>query len=167
MSDNLARDVHDAVADSDSLVEASVRPPATTPRELEVMRRDVLRKLKLGREMRVAELGCGIALLGVPVAARVAHYVGLDFAPRAVDVANDRLRAAGFGERAKVLCVDVLSVAPAELEALGRFDRVLMYGAFHYARTDAEATCFLQRVVDLLDVGGRALIGNIHSRTCG
>jgi hypothetical protein len=40
MSDNLVRDVHDAVAGSDSLVEASVRPPRTTPRELRAMGHD-------------------------------------------------------------------------------------------------------------------------------
>jgi predicted O-methyltransferase YrrM len=161
VSDNLARDIHDAVADSESVVEASVRPPTTTSRELEAMRRDVLGKLRLDPEMRVAEIGCGIALLGLPVAEHVARYVGLDFAPRAVEVANERLRAAGLAERSEVLCVDVLSVAVEELEALGRFDRVLMYGTIHYARSEEEAARFLLRVLDLLEVGGRALIGNV------
>lgn len=161
MSDNLVRDVHDAAAGSDSPVEASVRPPGTTPRELGAMQRDVLRKLRLRPGVSVAEIGCGVGLLGVPVAESAARYVGLDFAPQAVQVANERLHAAGVGDRARALCVDVLTVGGEELQALGRFDRVLVYAVLHYARTESEAVRFLQRTVDLLAPGGRALIGNV------
>ncbi len=161
MSENLVRDVHDAVARSDSVVEASARPPATSPRELRAMERDVLRKLQLGARTGVVEIGCGIALLGVPVARRAARYVGLDFAPQAVETARERLRAAGLEDRSRVLCMDVLSAAGDELDSLGRFERVLMYAAFHYARSESEAVCLLQRAFDLLAPAGRALIGNV------
>jgi 2-polyprenyl-3-methyl-5-hydroxy-6-metoxy-1,4-benzoquinol methylase len=161
MSDNPVRDVHDAVADSRSPAEASVRPPGTTSRQLKAMKRDVVRKLALQRELSVVEIGCGVGLLGVPVARRAARYVGLDFAPRAVQVANDQLRSAGRGNNARALCLDVLTVGRAELHALGSFDRVLMYAVFHYARTEQEATLFLQHTLDLLAPGGRALIGNV------
>lgn len=161
MSENLVRDVHDAVARSKSQVEASVRPPATSPRELRAMQRDVRRKLALRSGMSVAEIGCGVALLGVPIAERAGRYVGLDFAPEAVRVANERLGAARVGDRAHALCIDVLALAEDELAALGRFDRVLVYAVFHYARTDEEAVRFLQRTVELLNPGGRALVGNI------
>jgi SAM-dependent methyltransferase len=161
MSDNLVRDVHDAVAGSRSPAEASVRPPGTTPRQLVAMQRDVLRKLRLRRGTSVAEIGCGVALLGVPVARRAGRYVGLDFAPRAVQVANDRLRSAGRHHSAHVVCIDVLTAGREELQELGSFDRVLMYAVFHYARTEQEAMLFLQRTVDLLAPGGRALIGNV------
>ena len=160
MSENLVRDVHDAVARSDSVVEASARPPATTPRELRAMERDVLRKLRLGAGTGVVEIGCGIGVLGVPVARRAARYVGLDFAPQAVEAARERLRAAGLEDRSRVLCIDVLS-GGEEFDALGRFERVLMYAVFHYARTESEAVCLLQRAFDLLTPGGRALIGNV------
>ncbi len=161
MSENLVRDVHDALARSDSVVEASARPPATTPRELRAMERDVLRKLRLGAGTGVVEIGCGIGVLGVPVAHHAARYVGLDFAPQAVEAARERLRAAGLEDRARVLCMDVLRVGGEEIDALGRFERVLMYAAFHYARTESEAVCLLQRAFDLLAPGGRALIGNV------
>ncbi|MFI5036897.1 MAG: SAM-dependent methyltransferase [Solirubrobacterales bacterium] len=161
MSDNLVRDVHDAVAGSDSPVEASVRPPGTTSRELRTMWRDVLRKLRLRPGVSVAEIGCGVGLLGVPVAESSARYLGLDFAPQAVRVANERLRAAEVVNRARVLCVDVLAVSGGELEALGRFDRVLVYAVLHYARSEREAVRFLQLTVDLLAPGGRALVGNV------
>ena len=161
MSENLVRDVHDALARSDSVVQASARPSATTPRELRAMERDVLRKLRLGAGTGVVEIGCGIALLGVPVARRAARYVGLDFAPQAVETARERLRTAGLEERSRVLCMDVFSVGGAELDALGRFERVLMYAVFHYARTESEAVCLLQRAFDLLAPGGQALIGNV------
>lgn len=161
MSENLVRDVHDAVADSDSAVEASVRPPGTTPREMQAMRRDVLAKLRLHSGASVAEIGCGVGLLGVPIARAAARYVGLDFAPRAVRVANERLAAHAVADRASALCIDVLSARADELGALGRFDRVLVYAVFHYARSEREATRFLRVVTDLLAPGGRALIGNI------
>ncbi len=161
MSENLVRDIHDAVAHSDNPAEASVRPPATTARELRAMRRDVLRKLRLRADASVIEIGCGVGLLGVPIAERTARYVGLDFAPRTVEVANERLRAAGLADRATVLCGDVLSDGEQSPLTLGRFDRVLVYSAFHYARSEHEAVRFLQRSVDLLAPGGRALIGNV------
>jgi SAM-dependent methyltransferase len=161
VSDNLVRDIHDVVAGSEDLVEASVRPAGTTQRELRAMQRDVLRKLWLRAGTSVVEIGCGVGLLGVPVAERAAHYVGLDFAPRAVQVANERLQAAGVGGHAQVLCLDVLDVAAEELSRLGRFDRVLVYAVFHYVRSEQEAVCLLQRIADLLAPGGRALIGNV------
>ena len=161
MSENLVRDLHDLVATSEDPSQASVRPPTTTRRELRAMRHDVLRKLRLSGSMSVVEIGCGVCLLGVPVAERVASYVGLDFAPRAVQVANERLRAAGVGARARALCVDMLSITDEDLERLGRFDRVLMYAVFHYVRDEQEAVRLLRRTVDLLAPGGRALVGNI------
>lgn len=167
MSENLVRDLHDLVATSEDLSQASVRPPTTTRRELRAMRRDVLGKLRLSRGMSVAEIGCGVCLLGAPVAERVSRYVGLDFAPQAVQVANERLRTAGVGDRARALCVDVLSITDEELERLGRFDRVLMYAVLHYARNEQEAVRLLRRTVDLLAPGGRALVGNIPLEDLG
>jgi SAM-dependent methyltransferase len=161
VSDNLVRDIHDLVATSADPSQASARPPGTTRRELRAMRRDVLDKLRLTRGMSVAEIGCGICLLGAPVARQASRYVGLDFAPQAVRVANERLRAAGLGDRAQALCLDVLNLADDELQRLGRFDRVLMYAVLHYARTEQEAVRLLQRAVDLLAPGGMALVGNV------
>lgn len=163
MSENLIRDVHDAVARSNSPVEASVRPPTTTAREMSAMQRDVRRKLAMRPGVSLLEIGCGVALLGLPLARQAGRYVGLDFAPEAVAVANERLCAAGLEASAGAICVDVVgSDADAEeLAALGRFDRVLVYAVLHYARTEQEALRFLQRTVDLLVSGGRALIGNV------
>jgi 2-polyprenyl-3-methyl-5-hydroxy-6-metoxy-1,4-benzoquinol methylase len=160
-SDNLVRDLHDAVAGSDSLAEASVRPAGTSGRELRALRHDALRKLRLAPGLSVVEIGCGIGLLGVPVARRARCYVGLDFAPHAVAVANSRLRAASLAPRARAICVDVLKVDSEELKTLGCFDRVLVYSVLHYARTEAEALRFLQSTVELLAPRGRALVGNM------
>jgi SAM-dependent methyltransferase len=161
VSENLVRDIHDAVACSENPAQASVRPPGTTTRELAAMRRDVLGKLHLYPNTSVLEIGCGVGLLGVPIARRAASYVGLDFAPRAVRVANERLQAAGVGDCARALCLDVLGSSAQELSKLGRFDRVLMYAVLHYARDEREAVLFLRRTLDLLAPSGRALIGNL------
>jgi predicted O-methyltransferase YrrM len=164
VSENLVRDIHDAVAESENLVEASVRPLGTTQREMRAMRRDVLRKLRLAPGMSVAEIGCGVGVLGVPIARAAARYVGLDFAPQAVRVANERLRAAGLGDRAHALLLDVMGATEEDLRGLGRFDRVLLYAVLNTARGEQEATRFLQRTVDLLAPGGRALVGNVPLR---
>jgi SAM-dependent methyltransferase len=161
VSDALLREIHDVVADSDNPAEASLRPPGTTRRELRAMQRDVLRKLCLGRETSVAEIGCGVGLLGVSVAARAGRYLGLDFAPQAVRVANERLRAAALDGRADVLCLDVLSVEDGQLRALGRFDRVLVYAVLQCVRDEQEGVRFLQRTLDLLAPGGVALVGSL------
>lgn len=167
MSENLVRDIHDAVAESEDLVEASIRPPGTSQREMRAMQRDVLRKLRLDPGMSVAEIGCGVGVLGVPIARAAARYVGLDFAPQAVRVANERLQAAGLGERAHALRLDVLGAAEEELHGLGRFDRVLLYAVLNTARSEQEAARFLQRTVDLLAPGGRALVGNVPLEDLG
>jgi SAM-dependent methyltransferase len=161
VSENLVREIHDAVARSSDQVQASVRPAGTTPRQMRAMTREVLRKLALGPRASVIEIGCGVGVLGVPVARRAGSYVGLDFAPNAVAVMRVRLAEAGLTPRARAVCVDVLGMSDAELTALGSFDRVLMYAVLHYARTEADAQRFLERAVALLAPGGRALIGNL------
>jgi SAM-dependent methyltransferase len=161
VSENLVREIHDTVARSSDHVQASVRPAGTTPRQMRAMTREVLRKLALGPRASVIEIGCGVGVLGVPVARRASSYVGLDFAPNAVAVMRARLAEAGLEPRARALCVDVLGMSDAELTALGAFDRVLMYAVLHYARTEADAQRFLKQAVALLAPGGRALIGNL------
>jgi len=160
VSENLVRDIHDAVAGSDIPAEASVRPPGTTSRELAAMHRDVMRKLR-PEHSSVVEIGCGVALLGEPVARRAARYMGLDFAPQAVAAANRRFRDAGLAEKAVAVNVDVLALGATELRDLGRFERVLMYAVLHYARSEDEAVRFLRVVDALLASGGRALIGSL------
>jgi SAM-dependent methyltransferase len=158
--DDLVREIHESVAASDNLAEASVRPPETTRRQIRLMQRDVVRKLQLEPDTSVLEIGCGVALLGVPVALSSARYVGVDFAPEAVVRANQRFAGARVEMRAKAQCMDVL-VSAASFRRLGTFDRVLMYAVMHYARDEAEARTFLKRASDALNPGGRALIGNI------
>ena len=161
MSENLVRDIHDVAATSAIPAEASVRPSGTTSRELAAMQRDVLRKLALEPGMSVLEIGCGVAVIGLPVAERAARYVGLDFAPHAVDAANRRFLEAGLADKATAVNVDVLALGDTELRELGPFDRVLAYAVLHYARSEQETVRFLQVIHDLLASGGRALIGNL------
>jgi SAM-dependent methyltransferase len=162
VSENVLRDAHDAVARSANPAQASLRPPGTTPRELRAMRRDVLHKLRLGPGVGVVEIGCGTALLGVPIAERAERYVGLDFAPEAVRVARERLAAVGIGGNARVLCLDVLSADDEQrMRALGCFERVLVYAVLQCVRNEQDGIRFLQRTLDLLAPGGRALVGSL------
>ena len=158
--ENFVRRIHDSVAASDNLAEASVRPPETTPRQICQMQRDVVRKLRLQPNSSVLEIGCGVALLGVPIVHSSARYVGVDFASQAVDRANRRFASARLEARAEARCMDVLA-SPAAFRELGTFDRVLMYAVFHYARDEMEPKTFLKRAGDALTPGGRALIGSI------
>ena len=159
MIENLVQGIHDEVARSRNLAQASVRPSGTTARQLASMERDVLRKLQIEPASEVLEIGCGIGLFSLPLARAAARYVGIDFAPEAARRADGRLRAAGLGERAEVVCRDIL--APADDRPIGCFDRVLMYAVLHYARSEEEAVGFLRATVDSLAVGGVALIGNV------
>lgn len=97
MSENSVREIHDAAPHSRDHVQASVRPDRTMPRQLRAITSEVLHKLDVGPRTSVLEIGCGIGVLGVPVARRAAAYVGFDFAPQVVEVCQTRLADAGLG----------------------------------------------------------------------
>lgn len=152
--------LHNAVAACANPAEASTRPAGTLGIELRIMTRYVVRRLKLSRRMSVLEIGCGTGIFSEPIAKTGARYVGVDFAEQSTEVLRKRANASPVGERIEVHCIDTLA-QPHAMDALGRFDRVLMYATLHYVRSEAEGRELVQLVINMLCPGGCALIGNL------
>lgn len=151
--------MHDDVADAGSDAEASTRPTGTSARQLARMVDDVVGKLRLSSTLSAVEYGCGVGLLALPIARRVRRFVGVDIAAKPIAVLRRRLAAEGLAH-AEALVGDVAE-ADALLGADTRFDRALMYAAFHYVRSDDEGRAVLGQIVGHLAPGGIALVGNL------
>lgn len=81
---------------------------------------------------RVLELGCSLGHLTCDLAARAQEVVALDVAEHAVRSAQERLDAAGFGDRADVRVGSALDPLPA-----GPFDTVVVSEVGYYlSRSD-------------------------------
>jgi SAM-dependent methyltransferase len=160
MSDNeLVRKLHDDVAEAASDAQASTRPTGTSARQLARMVDDVVGKLQLSSSLSAVEYGCGVGLLALPIARRVRRFVGVDIAAKPIEVLRRRLAAEAFAN-AEALVGDVAD-ADGLLGADTRFDRALMYAAFHYVRSEDEGRAVLAQIVKHLAVGGVALVGNL------
>lgn len=158
---DVVRDIHDEAARDPNLAVASVRPLGTTRFELWLAARDVMRKLDVHRETSVLEIGCGVGVIGLPIARRVRRYVGVDLAEAALDVFRRRLAAAGLEGSASLVGLDFAADTADVVEPLGRFDRVLAYAVLHYVASDAAGRSFIARAIGALEPGGRALFGNL------
>ena len=165
--ENLVRKIHNAVATSTDPAEASCRVQGTTPLELRLLVRDVLRKLELRSAHRVLDVGCGTGVLGVPLARRAASYVGVDFADQAVQVLRQRLAESGLDHHAEARVMDFVAADDGELEELGTFDRTLVYAMLHYVRSEAEGQRLVHRALALTRPGGRILFGSLPLEELG
>jgi SAM-dependent methyltransferase len=158
---NAVRALHDAVAHDADLTVASARPPGTSRAELDRMVADVLAKLDVGPNDSVLDIGCGVGVVGLPVAERASSYVGVDFSSSALEAFAERVQRSPARDKVSLVTWDVLRDPIAELEGRGPFDRVLVYASFQYVADAQEAVTFLERTVSLLRPGGLALIGNL------
>jgi SAM-dependent methyltransferase len=131
------------------------------------MQRDVNRKLRVARNDRVLEIGCGVGVLGVPIARRTTEYVGVDIANHALDILASRLAEAGLESKTTTRMMDFASAPEADVSALGTFDRVLVYATLHYVRTDAEGERFVRRALAVTRPGGTILFGNLPLEDLG
>jgi len=156
------RDVHDQAARDPNLAVASVRPLGTTSFELRLIGKDVLRKLDVDRDSSVLEIGCGVGVVGLPLARRARRYLGIDIAETALGVFEKRLAVARLDDgRASVRVLDFVAAPAAAVEWLGQFDRVLAYAVLHYVGTETEGAAFVARAIAALKPGGKALFGNL------
>jgi 2-polyprenyl-3-methyl-5-hydroxy-6-metoxy-1,4-benzoquinol methylase len=159
---DLVRELHDEAAGDSNVAVASVRPLGTTRFELWLMARDAARKLRVDGKTSVLEIGCGVGVLGLPLARRAPRYVGIDIAEKALAVFRERLAAAGLGEaRVSLRSLDFVNAPNVTVESLGRFDRVIAYAVLHYVATESEGRTFVARALSALEPGGRALFGNL------
>jgi SAM-dependent methyltransferase len=108
---------------------------------------------ELGRPADVLDLACGtgaqLARLATQLGGRV---VGTDISPEPARIARERL--APFGERAEVICGDLLEIEP---EQLGQFDLILNIGVI-YVVPPAVQRRILEIIGACLRPGGVAVI---------
>jgi SAM-dependent methyltransferase len=159
--ENPVRAFHDAVAHSGDDAEASTRPPETTDAELRRMVADVLAKLSVTGQTSVVEIGCGTGVLAVPVARVARRFVGVDFSSPALATLRRKLTQAGLLGKTELVELDVLRAPDRDVQALGTFDRVLVYAALHYVADDDELARFIERAVSLAAPSGAVLFGSL------
>jgi len=110
---------------------------------------------------RVLDVGCGTGEHVLLFAQRGLDATGLDFVPKAIDIANRKARERGVG-RAKFVVGDAL-----ELGRLGQtFDTVTDSGCFH-TFADEERRRFVASLAAALKHGGRYVMMCFSERETG
>lgn len=108
----------------------------------------MLASLRLEPGLRVLEIGTGSGYVTALLASLGGHVLSLERKEVLFDSARQRLRAAGI-ETCQIVCCDGLADSAVE----GRFDRVLVNGAFQAGQVPAVVT-------SRLAPGGRLVAGS-------
>ena len=126
--------------------------------------RDVMPHLQLdAQRTRVLDIGCGVARWGGHLAGRVAEYLGVDFSPGLVRLANEDLAVAypdGSGSAA------VLSATELDRGGLseGGSDLIIVSGVMVYLN-DEDCAAMLENVARLVAPGGQIYIREPMARS--
>ncbi len=106
----------------------------------------------LGPNDNVLELGCGTGSTALLLAGDVGSYLGTDFAPGMIGIADEKLQAAREkGEAPAGLSFAVADAFGEEVDKNGGYDAILGYNYLHLVE-DPESV--LARVNSLLKPGG-------------
>ena len=111
-------------------------------------------RLELAPGCRLLDVTCGPGLYAVELARRGVYVTGVDFAPAAIEYAEELATREGVAERCRFLLQDVREVAigPAR-----RIAAMLLYGQFAvFTRGDAQK--LLTTVAEALGPGGRLIV---------
>ncbi len=93
--------------------------------------------LDLQPHHRVADFFCGLGNFTLPLAVRAAEVLGLEGSVPLTEQAQANASALGLGDRARFECRNLFEFSQADLQALGRLDRVLL----DPPREGAQAVC--------------------------
>jgi 23S rRNA (uracil1939-C5)-methyltransferase len=74
----------------------------------------------------IADFFCGIGNFSLPIAKRGASVAGFEGSAALVARAKFNARRHGLEEKASFLCRDLYEISEAEVESLGRFDKILL-----------------------------------------
>ena len=114
---------------------------------------DVARKLDIGPDDRLLEIGCGPGNLLIPLSFMVQSAVGIDH-PNVCTFLHKRFT----DPKIQTIGCNFLDYEPAADEA---FDKVLMYSVVNTLSDHDEALKFIDKAVGLVAAGGCLLLGDI------
>jgi len=116
----------------------------------------ILRLADVGPGQRILDVGTGTGNLLERVRARGCEFWGIDFSPKMLETAQEKLPSAHF------VCADLTTGIPQEVA--GPFDVILSAYTFHEFDTPTKLR-LVARLVDRLREGGRLLIGDVAFET--
>jgi cyclopropane-fatty-acyl-phospholipid synthase len=109
----------------------------------------VCRKLRLRPGDRLLDMGCGWGALALHAARNYgANVLGVTLSQPQVELANQRIRQAGLGDRCRVECLDY-----RHLPAGQRFDKISAIGMLEHVG-EANLLAYFQQAWRLLEPGG-------------
>lgn len=127
-----------------------------TPPLQRILRTHYVRQIlaTAGRGGTILDLGCGTGWLSLILASAGATSVtGVDFSPAQIKIANQNMRASGFGHRLRFECLD----ATADESPREQYDCVVLHGFLHHLSKD-EIRNTLSSIPCLLKPQGRLVV---------
>lgn len=112
---------------------------------------DIVGKLRLRRDARLLEIGCGTGLLLRPLSLLVAEAAGIDHASFIPNFSFP-----GLPDNLTFIAGRFPDVRPP-----GQFHHILAYSVLHYLDGPEHARAFIAACLDLLAPGGRLLLGDL------
>jgi len=113
---------------------------------------DVVHKLALSPRDRLLEIGCGTGNLLIPLSFIVREVTGVDH-PSCVSAFSKRFHADS-------ITLIGMNFFDCQNDALGSFDKILIYSVLHYLSED-ELILFVDKALSLLLPGGKMLLGDL------
>jgi 2-polyprenyl-3-methyl-5-hydroxy-6-metoxy-1,4-benzoquinol methylase len=126
------------------------RYPAQAEAE-RLMPLDVAQKLDLKPTDRLLDIGCGPGTNLIPLSFLVQSAMGVDH-PETIKALSSRVKLSN---------VEYLAGNFLDLEIVARFTKIVIYSVLHYLASEEEVVTFLRRACDLLEPGGRLLVGDM------
>jgi trans-aconitate methyltransferase len=112
---------------------------------------DIAQKLELDLSDRLLDIGCGPGANLIPLSFLVHAVTGVDH-PLTIDHLSSRIRLSN---------VEYISGNFIDLNIEKKFTKILIYSVIQYLASESEIITFLERALDLLEPGGRMLVGDL------
>lgn len=140
------------VKNNSSLYSAVGRP--TNDSELEIITRNIIKKLILNKENKLLDVGCGSGVFLLKLKSFVKSVSGVDFSKEMIDIAKESIRDGNF-------YVSTSDNLPFDDNL---FDRVLCYSVFHYFPNKKCARDTIMELTRVCSSGGYIYIGDVPSK---